>query len=462
MKMVERFALIVGVALLALALVACPNGNNDSGGELPSLREAWADYFPLGNILANASWGRNDLANPERLNILRRHFDLLTAENEMKPNVVRHGTSYPGTWNWDYAEAQLAFAEREGFRFHGHTLAWHSQSHQWLAQGVTPEVAATRLRNHIETVMMRFGDRVESWDVVNEAIVTGGPGGTNFHLDGRQLNQHGDGFFFPGGTAEANLNWATGWTWRDALRHPLETDGAPSIMSPPPHNRTNWPTAINVPTSHESCFIEIAFRHARYVADREKWDMVLYYNDYNLNIPRKRMPVYYMVRDINDRHREELSGRNLIQAVGMQAHYWLPGTVGGATRHPPVAVCPFEVRDSLVRFASLGVYISITEMDIFAGSGQLREQAIMYARLFNLFRSFAVEHPGILRRVSIWGVDDPSSWRNQYAPLLWGANFQPKEAFWAVLDPDAFLAEHAPQYLNEFAGDNFTEWNWRP
>ena len=425
---------------------------------MPSLSEVWAPYFTLGNILANASWGRNDLAHSGRLNILRRHFSLLTAENEMKPNVLRHGTSYPGTWNFGYANAQLDFAEREGFRFHGHTLAWHSQSHPWLAPAGNHVEAEARLRRHIEAVMMHFGDRVESWDVVNEAIATGGPGGTNFHLDGRPLNQHGPGFFFPGMTAEADLNWAEDWTWRDALRHPLETDGTPSIMSPAPNNRTNWPAAINIPTNHESCFIEIAFRHARYVADREGWDMILYYNDYNLNIPRKRMPVYYMVRDINDRHRAAIGGRNLIQAVGMQAHYWLPG-VGG--RQPPVAVCPFDVRDSLVRFASLGVYVSITEMDIFA-PGQERDQAIMYARLFNLFRSFATARPGILRRVSIWGVDDPSSWRSQYAPLLFSAGLNPKQAFWAVADPDAFLREHAPEYLGEFDGDDFTDLHWRP
>jgi len=458
MKKMKRLTLISGIALLALAFAACPNDNGTriDPADLPSLREAWAPYFPLGNIIANRY--RNDFGNTRRLQTLRHHFDILTAENEMKPNVLRTGSSYPGGWNWAQAEALLNFAENNNMRFHGHTLAWHSQSHRWLAQGVSPDVAETRLRNHIDTVMRHFGNRVESWDVLNEVIMSGGPGATNDDIFGNQL---GAGVGFPHTTPDAGLPFDDpNWDWRRSLRTPVNVA-----------NETNWPAAINVPTNNASCFVEIAFLEARRVADTYNFDLVMYYNDYNLNIPRKRLGVYRMVKDINERHRAALGGRNLIEAIGMQAHYWLPGSVGGQNREPPVAVCVFDVRDSMVRFASLGVYVSITEMDIFAG-GRERDQAVMYARLFNLFRGFSqarrfpadvargLEERSVLRRVSIWGVDDPSSWRNQYSPLLFGSGFRPKEAFWAVHDPDVFLAQHAPQFLGEFDGDCFDCPTW--
>ena len=455
-KMIRKLALITGAALLAFAFAACPNDNGIEPTDLPSLREAWAPYFPLGNIIANRY--RNDLGHSRRLQLLTHHFDLLTAENEMKPNVLRTGSAYPGGWNWAQAEALLNFAESNNVRFHGHTLAWHSQSHQWLAQGVSPTVAEARLRNHIETVMTRFGNRVESWDVLNEVILSGGPGASDSDIFGNTL---GAGVGFPHTTTDADLPFNDpNWDWRKSLRTPANVP-----------NETNWPAAINVPTNNASCFVEIAFLEARRVADANDFDIVMYYNDYNLNIPRKRLGVYRMVKDINERHRDALGGRNLIEAIGMQAHYWLPGTVGNQNRTPPVAVCVFDVRDSFVRFASLGVYVSITELDIFAGPREM-DQAVMYARLFNLFRSFSqarrfpadaergLDERSVLRRVSIWGVDDPSSWRNTYNPLLFNAGLNPKQAFWAVLDPNDFLGRYAPQYLGEFDNDCFDCPTW--
>ncbi|MCL2190955.1 MAG: endo-1,4-beta-xylanase [Treponema sp.] len=429
--------LIACAALLAFAFASCPTDTIDPT-DLPSLREAWAPYFPLGNIVASFSytWRHRpaDIGNSTRWSLLQHHFDILTAEDEMKPDAINVQAA---SYRWDRAYRIVDTARASGMRVHGHTLVWHSQSPQWLAPpGVSRATATANMREHIETVMTRLGNRVESWDVLNEVVMTGGPG-------------VGDGFW-PWYITDAGLPWGTNWNWRQngvLRRPPIATD------------YTNWFTPMGFD------FVETAFLQAREVARANNLDVVLYYNDYNLNIPRKRFAVYHMVRDINNRNRAALNGENLIQAIGMQAHYWLPGSVGGQNRQPPAAVCPWDVRDSLVRFASLGVYISITEMDIFAG-GRAMDQAIMYARLFNLFRSFTVaqrarNEPG-LRRVSIWGIDDPSSWRAQYNPLLFDGRLNPKQAFWAVLDPDAFLAEHAPRYLGEFSGDNFTGFNWRP
>jgi len=478
MKTIKRLTLITGVVLLALTFTACPASSPVELVpivDMPSLWMIYESYFPMGNIIANRY--RNDFANSRRIALLTHHFNLLTAENEMKPNVMRTGAAYPGTWNWSQAEALLGFARDNEMRFHGHTLAWHSQSPSWLAATgigasatpLSPEEAIRRLEYHIREVMTRFGTRVESWDVVNEVIMSGGPGLTNVDIFGNTLgnalvtpppNQPlGRGFPMNAETpgtdgAGIQLPW-NAWDWRTALRNPNHDPTPDGGINP--GNQTNWVDTINRATANERCFVEIAFLKARVVADEIEaanpgHRIILYYNDYNLNIPRKRLAVFHMVRDINDRNRASLGGRNLIQAIGMQAHYWLPNlNVTGAPGSRPGWAHIDDVRASMERFAELGVYVSITELDVFAGPGPELEmrQAEMYARLFQLFRQFAYDNRfpagdglperSVLRRVSIWGVDDPASWRSQHTPLLFDANLNPKLAFWAVAAPDAFV-----------------------
>jgi len=93
-----------------------------------------------------------------------------------------------------------------------------------------------------------------------------------------------------------------------------------------------------------------------------EWDIKLYYNDYNEDNQNKAQAIYRMVKDINDRYALEHPGKLLIDGVGMQGHY-------------NVNTNPENVELSLERFISLGVEVSITELDIQAGSNfQLSEQ----------------------------------------------------------------------------------------
>jgi endo-1,4-beta-xylanase len=101
------------------------------------------------------------------------------------------------------------------------------------------------------------------------------------------------------------------------------------------------------------------------------------------------------------------------------------------------------VEDSILRFAELGIQVSITELDITvqnAGENLPRHlelaQAILYARLFNIFK----EHSGVIHRVTLWGLDDATSWRADRFPLVFNRDLSPKLAFHAIIDPDEFLA----------------------
>ena len=196
-------------------------------------------------------------------------------------------------------------------------------------------------------------------------------------------------------------------------------------------------------------YIELAFRLAR-AADPTA---ILYFNDYNFNNRLKARAAFYMVREINERYRAETGGtRNLIEIIGMQGHYNRGAITEAGETYDDVykqyQVNLADIRWAIELFRTLpDIQISITELNITVGDTQEcpltrrqeMEQAIMYAQAFQIFR----DHSDVIRRVSIWGIDDPSSRRHRGSPLLFDGALRPKEAFWAVANPDAFLHNRA-------------------
>jgi len=245
----------------------------------------------------------------------------------------------------------------------------------------TPAQVKENMVTYINAVLAHYKGKVISWDVVNEAI-----------------NEN----IVPG-NQDSN--------WRTQLRED----------SP-------WFKALGAD------YIELAFRTAR-AADP---DIVLYYNDYNLDNQRKAQVTANMIKEINDKYKAEGNKRNLIEVVGLQAHY---GTTTNAS----------NVRASIDKFKSIGIKIAISELDVTiksVGSGSFgtgksttttdveqRIQAIFYAQLFNVFK----ENKDYITHVIMWGIDDEFNWKSLGNPCLWDGDLKPKQAFWAVVDPNKAL-----------------------
>ncbi|MGP4111583.1 endo-1,4-beta-xylanase [Streptomyces sp. 4N509B] len=170
-------------------------------------------------------------------------------------------------------------------------------------------------------------------------------------------------------------------------------------------------------------YIRTAFR----VAHEVDPDARLFINDYNTNVPAKRDALFDLV--------SQLRAEGVpIHGVGHQMHV--------NVEWPSVA----ETETMLQTFAPLGLEQQITEMDvsIYTSSGEsfptppeerLRAQAEQYRAMFQLFDRYADQ----ITSVTLWGVTDTDSWLNGSradAPLLFDREFQAKEAFWAVVDPD--------------------------
>lgn len=169
-------------------------------------------------------------------------------------------------------------------------------------------------------------------------------------------------------------------------------------------------------------YIALAFTFAR-EADP---DAKLYYNDYNLNNKSKADIVYAMVKDLKE---QEIP----VDGIGMQGHYSTQTSVG-------------TVEYSLKKFSGLEVEVSITELDVTVNDAvpsgltieQEQKQAILYAELFQLFK----EYKDIIERVTFWGYVDNLSWRKESFPCLFNADFTPKQAAYAVLNPELYLLQN--------------------
>ena len=341
--------------------------------DIQSLRDVFKDDFLIGTAISS-----KDIIGI-RADLLKKHFNAVTAENAMKPAELQ---PTKGTFLFTSPDMLVNTAREFGMQVHGHVLVWHQQTPAWMTNAedgaiLSREEALDNMRTHIRTVMEHFGDRVISWDVVNEAVNDGPANPEN---------------------------------WQGALRN-----------SP-------WRQAIG------DDYVEQAFLAAREVLDENSaWDIKLYYNDYNLDNQNKAKATETMVKAINDAYAAKHPGKLLIDGIGMQAHY------GTGTN-------PTNVALSLERFIALGVEVSITEMDVQAGSNrgltgeQAQAQAYLYAKLFKLYR----EHADKIARVTVWGMDDGNSWRSDSSPLLFDKDLQAKPAYAAVIDPDTAIASHTP------------------
>ena len=99
--------------------------------------------------------------------LVREQARIVVAENAMKWGALRPSAE---GFNFDQADALVAFAEANRMKIRGHNLVWHQSNPKWLEATATKENARELLVTHIETVAGRYAGRMHSWDVVNEAI----------------------------------------------------------------------------------------------------------------------------------------------------------------------------------------------------------------------------------------------------------------------------------------------------
>jgi endo-1,4-beta-xylanase len=169
MELTRREALAGGTAALAssqLQARSAPASQSLAGFARKSKRR-------FGSAVAWSPPGTDagSFTNPAYAAILERECELLVPENQLKWQWVRRS---PDTFDFRAFDAIADYATRKGFKLRGHTLFWTPTKWypKWLAERQFKSAAEAEqlLAEHVRTVCRRYGDRIYSYDVVNEAV----------------------------------------------------------------------------------------------------------------------------------------------------------------------------------------------------------------------------------------------------------------------------------------------------
>lgn len=104
--------------------------------------------------------------------IIESQFNSISPENALKWEEIH---PQPGAYAFDIPDKYVAFGEKNHMFIVGHALVWHNQVPGWVFRDdkgnwVDRETLLKRMRDHIYTVVGRYKGRIQSWDVVNEAL----------------------------------------------------------------------------------------------------------------------------------------------------------------------------------------------------------------------------------------------------------------------------------------------------
>lgn len=289
---------------------------------------------------------------------------------------------FPGKYDFALADSMVSFGQKHGMFIIGHTLVWHSQIPEWVFHDSLGKPLSR------DALLERMKDHI--------LTVVG-------HYRGK----------------------VNGW---DVVNEAVDEDGQ--------LRKTKWLEIIG------KDYIQKAFEFA-HEADP---DAELYYNDYNIELKKKREGVVALIKAL----RQE---GVLINGVGIQGHWQLDS--------PDLQ----EIEESLREYASLGLKVMITEMevnvlptpqgitgaDVSATAEYLKAinpytaglpdsiQTLLTNQYANFFKVL-MKHKEEITRVTFWGVHDGYSWKNNWPikgrtnyPLLFDRNYQPKSAYYAVI-----------------------------
>ena len=341
----------------------------------PTIKDVYKGHFLIG--MAGDLPGRY---SDEELELVKEHFNIVTPENCMKPGPIHPSED---TWRFERPDALAKWCADNGIAIHGHTLVWHAQTNNWFFRDGDKAAVTQRMKDHISTLVGRYKGKIQSWDVVNEAINNGGSAQT-----ARTENLR-------------NSSWL-------------------QAMGPE--------------------FLTLAFKFA-HEADP---DAKLYYNDYGIEAgPKHASSMVLLKRLIKDGapiHGVGIQGHWSTANIPYAA---LDKAISDyASLGLEVSITELDVT---IRGASGGQFGPGFPGRRFGGapptSQDLKAQADAYARLFSIL----IKHKDVIQRVTFWGLSDRRTWRFGQHPLIFDSNNQRKPAYAAIVDallhPNPDLAE---------------------
>jgi endo-1,4-beta-xylanase len=309
-------------------------------------------------------------ASPGRLSsIVGTEFNQLTPENEMKPSTIAgNGGTVQNTGS---ADQLVNFAQSNNMIVRGHTMVWYSQAGS--LSGANQQTLNTYIRN----ALLKWGDRIAYWDVVNESL--------DDNNTGMRRNQ-----------------------WPHTLDRDSNNDG-------------------DYFDAGDTDYIRDSFKAARDVVQQNGLKVKLCINDYDIEgltvrggtANKKSDAMYEIVKMYSQ------EPYKYIDCVGFQSHF----------NDNPNSVITDDLEDNIRRFAELGVEVHLTEVDIDddlsnndIGQGQAENYRKVVRACLNVPKCTGI---------TVWGIADSESWRSSERGLLFSGgsgNYTKKAAYNAVLD----------------------------
>ncbi len=327
--------------------------------------------------------------------LLLRHFNQVSAENFMKPEAWYNAN---GDWepNKGEIDSLMDFAQANDLGMYGHVLVWHSQTPAWFFQD---EDGQPLTSSEADQVILR--DRMETH--INNVV--------------EYLSAWGDF-----GVDNPIVAF-------DVVNEVIDDSAAYSDGM----RRSEWYRILG------ETFVDDAFNFAKEAfANYGSEDAVkLYINDYNTEQSGKRSRYLALIDRMLDRGTP-------IDGIGHQFHVNLALPVSA-------------LEDAIVDASGRGLSQAVTEFDVTTGTpaseAKFVEQGYYYRDAFTIFETYQDE----LDFVTIWGLIDTRSWRNDMGgPLVFDGGYQAKPAYYGIVEAGGGGAE-APlppriRAANAFAG----------
>ena len=135
-----------------------------------SLQKQFSKHFKIGVAVKV----QEQLIQPNKpyATLIQKQFNSLVAENEMKWQSIN---PRPGVYDFKKSDALVEFAHKNKMQLVGHVFFWHNQTPDWVFQNsqgdpISKIALRKRMRQHIRTLHQRYGNKIQVWDVVNEAL----------------------------------------------------------------------------------------------------------------------------------------------------------------------------------------------------------------------------------------------------------------------------------------------------
>ena len=405
----KQFKIFFGAVLMSIC--SCAFSQDWTSKEVPSFKETYKNYFDYVGFACEygiKGWSEKEFATTYVQQGLSKHASTITMGNEFKPQFIMawwgknpavNGSfkasngltiKIPVLNGFSSVDTILELCKKNNLKMRGHVLVWHSQTEEAFFHqdydSAKAYVSREEMTARQEWYIKTVLEHVAEWE---------------------KKNNNGEHII---------------WAW-DVVNEAI-ADGSSELRK----NDSSWYKIYN-----SSEFIINAFRFANKYAAK---DVLLCYNDYNCNENLKRSGMLKLLDEILQAEKlKDLPAR--IDVMGMQSHI---------SKNTKVA----DIDAAIKAFAQKGLNVHITELDI---ATEAKYDADELAEAYkNVFKNYIANRKTDTKKgvscVTIWGLNDESTWLNSPSQIKWhqnttqypllfelkGGKYIPKKAFYSVIE----------------------------